>query len=174
MKRALHVVAILTVMTIGMAWDANAETFQTNLTGFRVVSVSGAGGAVLTDGTGKVTLKLDKNAQSINFTLSFSGLTAPPAQLICILAKSMRLAASLRSCARALVPPRGRSVPATTSGTVSGLITAASVLAIPSQNVTAGNFDGLVRAMQSATVYADVATNSFSRGRGIRGEVRND
>ena len=41
MKRALHVVAILTVMTIGMAWDANAETFQSNLTGFRVVSVSG-------------------------------------------------------------------------------------------------------------------------------------
>ena len=174
MKRALHVVAILTVMTIGMAWDANAETFQTNLTGFRVVSVSGAGGAVLTDGTGKVTLKLDKNAQSINFTLSFSGLTAPPAQAHLHFGKEHAVGGVIAFlCSSVGAPPGTQACPATTSGTVSGLITAASVLAIPSQNVTAGNFDGLVRAMQSATVYADVATNNFPAGE-IRGEVRND
>ena len=71
--------------------DSNA-----NLTGFRVVSVSGAGGAVLSDGTGKVTLKLDKNAQSISFTLSlFRPKRAGRAGPYRILAKSMRLAASI-------------------------------------------------------------------------------
>jgi len=108
MNRALHVVAILTVMTIGMAWDANAEEFHANLTGFKVVGDTGARGAVLTDGTGKVTLKLDKNAQSINFTLSFSGLTVPPAQAHLHFGKEHTVGGVIAFLCSSVGAPRGR------------------------------------------------------------------
>jgi hypothetical protein len=166
MNRVLRVVAILAAVAIGTAWNANAEEFHTSLTGFKVVP------AILTDATGKVTLKLDKNAQSISYTLNYSGLTATPTQAHLHFGKEHVAGGVIAFlCSNFGAPPGTPACPA--SGTVSGLITAVSVLAIPSQNVAAGNFDGLVRAMRSSTVYADVATTNFPAGE-IRGEVRND
>jgi hypothetical protein len=57
------------------------------------------------------------------------------------------------------------------SGTVSGTVTAAGVLAIPTQNVVAGDFDALVDALESNTAYGNIHTNNFKAGE-IRGEIR--
>ena len=169
MNRPLHVVAVLTVMTIGMAWDANAEEFHANLTGFREVPL-----AILSEGTGKLTLKLDKNPQSISYTLPYSGLSAPATQAHIHFGKE-HVAGGIFAflCTNLGNGPAGTPACPAGGGTVTGLITAASVLALPAQNFPAGSFDSVVRALHSGTVYGNVHTTSFPAGE-IRGEVRND
>jgi hypothetical protein len=51
------------------------------------------------------------------------------------------------------------------------MITAASVLGITGQHVTAGDFDALVDALESHTTYVNVHTTGFPAGE-IRGEIR--
>jgi len=67
------------------------------------------------------------------------------------------------------------------SGTVTGTWTKANVVAIPGQNVEAGNFDALVEALKSNTAYANIhtipmpgapSTVTAYPGGEIRGQVR--
>jgi CHRD domain len=54
---------------------------------------------------------------------------------------------------------------------VTGSWTAASIVAIPGQNVTAGDFDALTAALGSNTAYANIHTVKFPAGE-IRGQMR--
>lgn len=47
---------------------------------------------------------------------------------------------------------------------VTGTITAASVIAFPGQNVTAGDFDALTDALFSSTAYRNIHTTAFPAG----------
>ena len=53
---------------------------------------------------------------------------------------------------------------------MTGTITAANVLAIATQNVTAGDFDALTDALSSNTAYANIHTMKFPAGE-IRGQI---
>lgn len=53
---------------------------------------------------------------------------------------------------------------------MAGTITNASVVAIPSQNVAAGDFDALENALTSNTAYVNIHTVNFPAGE-IRGQV---
>jgi hypothetical protein len=53
---------------------------------------------------------------------------------------------------------------------VSGTFTSASVVAIAGQNVTAGDFDALVDALDSNTAYANIHTTVLAAGE-IRGQI---
>jgi len=55
-------------------------------------------------------------------------------------------------------------------GTVTGSITAASVLAIAAQNVTAGDFNALEALLKSNTAYGNIHTAKFPAGE-IRGQI---
>jgi hypothetical protein len=57
------------------------------------------------------------------------------------------------------------------SGTVTGTITPASILAVSGQNITAGDFTALLRALSSNSTYANVHTSNFKAGE-IRGQVQ--
>ena len=56
------------------------------------------------------------------------------------------------------------------SGSVTGTWTAASVEAIPGQNVTAGDFDALADALLSNTAYVNIHTTALPTGE-LRGQV---
>jgi hypothetical protein len=56
---------------------------------------------------------------------------------------------------------------------VTGTITASSVVGPTSQNVTAGDFDAVVAALESNTAYANIHTKAFPAGE-IRGQVHED
>ena len=169
MNSALQFAAAVTAVTIGVVCDANAEEFHANLTGFREVPLS-----ILSDGTGKVTLKVDKKLQSINYTLTFSGLTSDATQAHLHFGKE-HVAGSVFVflCTNLGNGPAGTPACPAGGGTVQGLIVPASVLAVPAQNISAGDFDGALRALNSKTVYANVHTTRFPTGE-IRGELGND
>jgi hypothetical protein len=54
---------------------------------------------------------------------------------------------------------------------VTGTITPASIKAVTGQNITAGDFSALLRALSSNTTYANVHTTNFPAGE-IRGQVQ--
>jgi hypothetical protein len=56
---------------------------------------------------------------------------------------------------------------------VSGTLTPANVVGPTGQGVPAGNFDGLVAALESDTAYGNIHTTVFPAGE-IRGQVRRE
>jgi hypothetical protein len=155
---------------------ANSEEFSARLNGFNVTgAVNAETGAILTDGTGTVQLDLDKKTQTATYTLTYSGLTSPVLQAHIHFGKvHVPGGIMIFFCSNLGNGPAGTPAcpsDATNSGTVSGMWTAANVVAIPGQNVTAGDFDALTDALASNTAYANVHTNNFKAGE-IRGQVR--
>ena len=67
-------------------------------------------------------------------------------------------------------PPGTAPCPGTTSGVVTGRITADDVIGPAGQGITAGEFDELVRAIRAGATYANVHTLTFPSGE-IRGQI---
>jgi len=70
-------------------------------------------------------------------------------------------------------PPAPAAVPPacpSPSGTVSGTLHPADVVAVAAQNVPAGNFDAVVAALATNTAYVNVHTTTFPGGE-IRGQI---
>ena len=182
------------------AGSALAEEFSARLSGFQelgslpnvtqnpttgVVTAANPTGAVLSNGSGKVSLQLHKD--SVDYTLTYSnvGTTSPKtgkvSQAHIHFGKSRDSGGIMVFFCTNLknAPPLtdGAQICPDNSGTVSGTWTSADVVAIVGQNVVAGDFSALVRALQSNTAYANVHTTSgtnpdtaFPAGE-IRGQV---
>jgi len=56
-------------------------------------------------------------------------------------------------------------------GQVSGMVTAADVVAVPAQGIAAGEFSDVIRAIRKGDAYVNVHTTTFPGGE-IRGEVQ--
>jgi hypothetical protein len=56
-------------------------------------------------------------------------------------------------------------------GTITGTITAADVVAIPTQNLAAGDLASLMKAIRAGVAYVNVHTTNFPSGE-IRGQIR--
>ena len=67
--------------------------------------------------------------------------------------------------------PAGTPACPVNGGTVSGTLTAASVVGPVPQNVAVGDFDAVIDALNSNTAYANIHTTKFPAGE-IRGQVR--
>jgi hypothetical protein len=128
---------------------------------------TGYTGAVLSDGTGRAKLDLNKNAGTITFTLTYSNVGTTPPQTGTVSQAHIHFGKS-RDSGGILVffctnltfngtGPHPQACPAN-SGTVSGTWTKDNVQAITGQNVVAGNFNALVNALESNTAYANVHT----------------
>ncbi len=172
MHRRILTAALLAAAFALPAAANHTEEFHANFSGFNEVGGLGAGetGAIVSEGKAHLTLKLDKVNQSIWFQLTYSGLSAPVVQAHIHLGK-VHVAGGVMVffCSNNNVP-NVQPCP-TDGGTVTGMITAASVLAVTGQHVTAGDFDALTDALNSNTAYANIHTTAFPAGE-IRGEIR--
>jgi hypothetical protein len=141
-------------------------------------------GAILSDGSGTVELKLDKQAGKIDYSLTYSnvGTTAPLTGTVMF--AHIHFGKS-RDSGGVLVffcihPPSAFTGTGPTppdcpspSGTVTGTWKAENVQEIKGQNVQAGDFDALVDALESNTAYANVHTTALKGGE-IRGQCRSE
>jgi CHRD domain len=172
---------LLTTLIVFSASYAYAEEFVTRLNGFEELGgLNAQTGAIRSNATGTLQLNLDKHAGTATFTLTYSnvGTTAP---LTGTVTQAHIHFGKRRDSGGVMVffctnlgnGPGGTPACPANSGTVSGTLTDASVVAIAGQNVKAGDFDALVDALESNTAYANIHTTVLGAGE-IRGQIHRD
>jgi hypothetical protein len=119
--------------------------------------------------TGRADLTLNVTDTTIGFTLVYSGLTGNPgAAHIHVGQPGVNGGVSVFFCGGGGGKP---ACPASTSGTVTGTITAPDVQAIPGQGFPAGNITPVIAALRAGFTYANMHTANFPGGE-IRGQIR--
>jgi|SRR5712671_3476862 CHRD domain-containing protein len=153
---------------------ANAEEFSARLTGFQEIGGLGAGetGAIFSPGKGTLQVDLNKNAHTLTYTLTYSGLVSPILQAHIHFGK-IHVAGGIMVflCTNLGNGPAGTPACPANGGTVSGTLNAASVVGPAGQGVSAGNFDAVEAALESDTAYGNVHSATFTAGE-IRGQLR--
>ncbi len=161
MKRLLMIVplALLALWALSGSTlaDDGSNTTRARLSGFQEVPPK------LSDGHGTLTLQL--HSTSVDYTLTYSGFDSP------VLFAHIHFAQrSVNGAVVAFLCGGGGKLACPASGTVKGTITAADVVAVTDQNVTKGDFPGLLRIIRSGDAYGNVHTTHFPTGE-IRGQI---
>ena len=179
--RRCNVTAIAVATVIGFSANhAWAQEFIARLTGFDEIGTipSPYTGAVRSDARATARLTLDRTADIIQYTLTYSKVGTTPPSTGTVTQAHIHFGKNHASggilvffCSNLDNGPAGTQACPANEGTVSGTWTAANVVAIPGQNVTAGDFNALADALLSGTAYANIHTTAFPAGE-IRGQVR--
>jgi len=174
MSRPTSITAALFVaMMVAVAARASdVEKFHAVYSGFEELgALNSETGAILSEGKGSLELRLDRSTQTMTYTLTFSGLSAPVTQSHIHFGKEhVPGGVMVFLCTNLGNGPSGTPACPASGGTVTGTISAASVIAIAGQNVKAGDFDALEDALESDTAYGNIHTTNFPAGE-IRGQV---
>jgi hypothetical protein len=134
--------------------------FSAHLIGFNEVPANN------TAGHGDLTVTM--TSTQITFRLVYADLSGPPAAAhIHVGQKNVNGGVSVFFCGGGGQPP----CPATTSGTVTGTITAANVVGPTAQGFNVGDLAAVERAIKAGVTYANMHTAKFPAGE-IRGQVR--
>jgi hypothetical protein len=172
MHKPLRVLAAL-LLGMGSASVASAEEIKATLIGFQEVP------AVSTVATGEFRAKISHDDDAIDYELSFQGLQGTVQQShIHIAQRSVNGSIVIWLC-QTVTTSAPASVAGLTpfcpqSGTVTGHITAANVIAAStvSQQITAGELAEVIAAIRAGVAYANVHTTPLSPGGEIRGQIR--
>ena len=164
------------VMLFPLSVPARGQEYSAKFSGFQEVGGLGGGetGAILSTGKATLKLTLDKTAQTLSYTLTYSGLTNVLQSHIHFGKKHVADGIMVFFCSNLGNGPAGTpACPDDTSGevTVTGTVTAAGVVGPTAQNVAAGDFAGVVAALASDTAYANIHTKQFPAGE-IRGQIQ--
>jgi len=157
-----------------MPHSAVATEFSAKFSGFQEVGGVGAGqtGAIFSAGKATLELDLNRGASTATYRLTYSGLNAPVTQAHIHFGKiHVGGGVMVFLCTNLGNGPAGTPACPSAGGTVTGTLTPASVVPVSAQNITAGNFDAFVAALDSDTAYGNIHTTAFPVGE-IRGQVR--
>jgi hypothetical protein len=143
-----------------------SASFRAFLVGFNEVGeLNAETGAILTNGTGTLDLRLDLNSQTITYTLKVQNLSSTMTQAHIHFGKTHTPGGVMVFlCSSLATAPSGTQACPAGGGTVTGTITGANVQAITGQNVPAGDFDAVANALLSDTTYVNVHTTNFPSG----------
>jgi hypothetical protein len=161
---AIALVAVAAPITFTARADHDdVTTYRAKLTGFGEVPPK------LVDGHGKFTGTLSADGSSISWTLTWTRLTGA-AQ-----AAHIHFGQPQNTGSVVVFFCGGGGRPACPddpghSGSVSGTWTAADILAVPSQNILAGDLAGFLKVLRVHLGYANIHTPLFPAGE-IRGQV---
>jgi len=166
--RVLAACAVLGFTISAASADASSDTHLfARLSGFNET-----GPPILSNGTATLTARINPD-NSISYRETFSGLSAPVTQSHFHFApRGVGGGVFLFLCTN-LTPPAGVPTPPAcpaAGGTVTGTLTAANVIGLPAQNLTAGDFAGALRIIRSGSAYVNIHTTAFPQGE-IRGQV---
>ena len=185
----LLTIAVVALMIPATVSAQNDGRLRIDLTGFNEVHGPNLG-TIFSTGSGRLTLKINKQIRSIDYELTYAFPDATPiggtqfvnqahfhaGQRHTTGAINVWLCQSVDAPAPAAVAASTPTCPSP-SGTVSGSITPAMVLELVPQGFPGGEagFDTLLAALERGAIYANVHTDRFPAGE-IRGQVgrRND
>jgi CHRD domain len=158
--------AILTgVVTAGSVVYANAQQFQAVFSGLN------ENPSINSPAQGSLRLTLNTQLQSIDYTLTYSNLVGAVAQAHIHFARPrVNGAIVVFLCTNLGNGPAGTPPCPAAPATVTGMITPASVLAVPGQGIAAGDFAAVTNALKSQASYGNVHSTTFPGGE-IRGEI---
>ncbi|PYQ07721.1 MAG: CHRD domain-containing protein [Acidobacteria bacterium] len=144
--------------------DDQRHKFRAKLSGYQETPST-----LSTPATGKFTAKIDNDAQTIDYELSYEGFeTTAMAAHIHLGARATSGGVSAFLCGGGTKP----ACPAT-AGTVTGTITPADIIGPVAQGIAPGEFAEVVRAIRAGAVYANVHSTARPGGE-IRGQLRGD
>src|SRR6266446_6578133 len=163
------------VVLLLLSVPARAQEYSAKFSGFQEVGGVGAGetGAILSTGQATLKLTFDQAAQTLTYKLTYSGLTNVLQSHIHFGKEHVAGGVMVFFCSNLGNGPAGTPTCLDdTSGevTVTGTITAAGVVGPTAQNITPGDFAGVVAALASNTAYGNIHTKQFPAGE-IRGQV---
>lgn len=170
--KVLHVTlaALVAVAVPGVA--RAAEHIDAHLTGYQEVP------SVSTPAHGEFDAKISKDQQSITYQLTFSDLVGTVTMShIHIAQRSVSGAIVIWLCQTAAMPSPISSTPmCPQSGTVTGTIMAADVVATPttgvSQLIAAGELNEVIAAIRAGVAYVNVHATPANPGGEIRGQIK--
>ncbi|HEX9255845.1 MAG TPA: CHRD domain-containing protein [Candidatus Angelobacter sp.] len=159
----------LCAMSVAASDNDDRNTFHATLRG-----INETPGPVATQATGSFHATLSADGTTLNYTLTYSNLNAQvtqshihfgfPKETGGVMVFLCQTAAAPAPVTDAGVP----TCPDTTSGTVSGTITAANVVGPNGQGITPGtDFDKVIQAIREGASYANVHST-----RSLGGEIR--
>jgi hypothetical protein len=172
-KLAIGVAALGVVVITAAAVAGDRGKIKTSLTGYEEVP------AISTVGNGSFKATLNPAGTELRYVLRYADLEGgnPTQAHIHFAQKSVNGGIVVWLCGSASNPgPTGtQQCPASPSGTITGTITAANVVAPApaapaNQGIEAGKFDELVRGLRAGVTYANVHTATFPGGE-IRGQL---
>jgi hypothetical protein len=151
---------LLVTASLPGAESHGAGQFKSVLTGFSEVP------AILTTGSGQVTLAVSSDQKALDVTLKFSKLVG--------VAQSANLYLGLPGTVGGTIAPicggTKPACPTTADGSVTVTLAAADVAAIAAQGLTAGDLASVIHAIANGAVYVNVITSKFANGE-IRGQI---
>jgi hypothetical protein len=159
--------AIVTALLVAWpAWADRNDLIRTKLIGYEEVP------AVSTAASGQFTARVSRDAQSIDYSLSYSGLAGAVRQAhIHFAQESVNGPIIVWLCGTPTNPGPVGTPTCPQSGTVTGTITSADVLpSPPAQQLGAGEIGELIAAMRAGAAYANVHSE-ISPGGEIRGQM---
>jgi hypothetical protein len=186
-------VALLALIVPATGSAQNDRQLRTDLSGFNEVhapSISPTtglfnpgNGSIFSTGSGRVELKVDKQHRQVRYELSYAfpdAASTPVAGTQFVNQAHLHFGQKHTTGGIPVwlcqspdnVGPVGTPQCPSPSGTVTGIITFANVLALPGQGFPAGEdgFDALLEALQNGNIYANVHTDRFPPGE-IRGHL---
>lgn len=166
MKRNVLLAALAAAVPVLAQGQTAGFVFRAQLSGYQEVP------AVATNGSGTLELTLSGDAQTIEYVLSYSRLQGTVQQAHIHFAQpGVNGAIVVWLCGTATNPGPAGTPTCPQSGTVTGLLNAANVLATPAtQQLGAGELAKFIQALRASAAYVNVHT-SLSPGGEIRGQV---
>ena len=125
--------------------------------------------SISTLATGEFRAKINRNANTIEYTLSYQGIEGGAATQahIHLGQRHTNGGVSAFLCGGGDKPPCPP-----TAGTVRGIIDAADVIGPANQGIAPGEFGELVRAIRAGATYANVHSSPTYPGGEIRGQIK--
>jgi hypothetical protein len=162
--RSALAISVLMAVTVGVA---QAEHIGATLTGYEEVP------SVSTVANGEFRGFISRNDESIAYELSYSGLQGAVRQAhIHVAQLSVNGSIVIWLCGTATNPGPAGTQTCPQSGTITGTISAANVVAgSTTQQLAEGELDEVIRAIRAGATYVNVHTD-VSGGGEIRGQIR--
>lgn len=164
---ALAAITLITTAATASDGDSgNRSDIREQLSGYEEDPLT-----VSTAGNGEFRAKINRSAQTIEYTLSYADLGSAVQQAhIHFGGKAQSGGISVFLCTNLNNGPAGTQLCPAAPATITGTITPADVIGPANQGITAGEFAELLAAIRTETTYVNVHSMNFPGGE-IRGQI---